>query len=143
MKLNTNAILSLIGAILVIVGLFVPAVHGLVSNGINSNGHITVFEMGDGFIFLIGGIIALLFSFINNLDRFAWIVGGIILAVGLLDLYNIAQHVNDLQERGPMYKEFVYFQSGMFIILIGASMILISGLFMKKIATIATSNEGN
>ena len=132
MKLNTNAILALIGSILVIIGLFVPAVHGLVSDGINSNGHITVLEMGDGFIFLIGGIIALLFSFINNLDRWVWIVGGLILIMGLLDLYSMAQYVNDIHSRGPMYKQFIYFQSGMFIILIGASMILISGLFIKK-----------
>jgi len=141
MKLNTNAILSLIGGILVLVGLFIPAIYGIVSSGINSNGHISIIEMSDGYLFLIAAVLALIFTFIKNLEKWAWIFGGLIGLLGILDLYNIVKNINGLYAQAPMYRDFISFGPGMFILLVGGVLILISRLFLTKTLIKETENE--
>ena len=132
MKLSTTAILALIGAVLTMIGLFVPAAYGIVSNGINSGGSISLFETGDGYIYLIATLMAFVFALINNLDRWAWIFGTIIVIVGLLNLNSFNSYMQGLYAQAPMYKEFIRFGPGLFVVLFGGAMIGISGLFTEK-----------
>jgi len=131
MKLKTNAILSLLGSVLVLIGLYIPAVYGLADNGINSSKYITVIEMHNGYIFLIAAILGLIFTFIANLEKWAWIFGAVIGLLGILELLNTVEVMHSLYAKAPMFKDFISFGPGIFIVLLGGVLILISRLFFK------------
>ncbi len=131
MKLKTSAILSLLGSILALIGLFIPAVYGIVENGINSSKYITMIEMHDGYIFLIAAILGLIFTFIVNLEKWTWIFGAIIGILGILELLNTVEVMHSLYAKAPMFKDFISFGPGIFVTLLGGILILISRLFFK------------
>ncbi len=128
MKLSTSAILSLIGAILVLAGMFIPAAYGIVANGINSNGHITLFEFGLGFIILIAALLTIFFAIIKNLERWSWVLGVVIISFGMITLIQTLNTMKSISLQMPMAKEFIYLGPGFFVVIAGGISILISGI---------------
>jgi len=126
MDLGKRVTISLLGTMVIIVGLFVTAVNGLVPSGINSNESMALYQMQDGQIILVMSIILLGMHATKTSTKWTWLSGLIILAFSIFSFIMTAKYLSTLP---PYIREFVGFGIGYFVVFAGTIPVAISATY--------------
>lgn len=128
--MSNQQLMVLIGSIVAIIGLFVPAVNGLTPTGINNHETLNIMQQSDGIIFLVLLVITTIFSFVANKAKIGSYIGIVGLILAILDLKSTMASIDNIIAQFPMGETFISISYGYFVLLLG-TLIISVGIFAK------------
>lgn len=130
--MSNQQLMILIGSIIAIIGLFVPAVNGATPTGINNNETLNIMQQ-DGVIYLVLLVITTIFSFVSNKTKIGSYVGIAAFLLAILDLKATMNSIDQIIAQMPMAQSFVNMSYGYYVLLLG-TFIISASLFAKTVS---------